>query len=210
MASNFAELKDRIARDLEPWLDRLNGDEIDQAVLDALEFYADEPFWFLDHVSSGLTLTANQPSDAMPDDLVAIDEVTVLVGDDNYPLETVPYDRYRWLQTTPTALVGQPFQYSLFQSKIWWYPTPDQNYPYTLYYRRRLPALSADSDTNEWITFGWRLLRWHAEADLGIGPLALSDGQVTRWMVAAEGEKRKLMRKSIDRMVLDHGRPRDF
>lgn len=210
MASNYGELKERIARDLEPHLGRLNGDEIGQAVLDAIEYYADEPLWFLDHVSSGLTLTANQPSDPLPTDLIELEHATVLVGDDNYPLETVPYDHYRWLQTSETDLVGQPFQYSLFQNRIWWYPTPDQAYPYTLYYRRRLSALSADSDTNDWITYGWRLLRWHAEADLGIGPLELPGDRVATWVAAAENEKHELRRKSIDRMVLDRGRPRDF
>lgn len=210
MASTYGELKDRVARDLEPYIARLNGDEIGQAVLDAVEYYADEPLWWLDAVSSGLTTTASQASDTLPTDLLSIDEVTITVNNDAYPLETVPYDYYRWLQTDETDLVGQPFKYSLFNNSIWWYPTPDQAYTYTLYYRKRLTALSADSDTNDWITYGWRLLRWHAEADLAAGPLNLPDPMFARWSALADRELRQLRSKSLGRMMVPRGRPRDF
>ena len=209
MVATFGDLKDRVARDLEPYLGRLNGDEIGQAVLDAIEHHADQPFWFLDHVSTGLATTALQASDDLPADLIKLDTVTLQQGDDDFPLEPLPWDIYREWQTTPSATTGQPNWYSFYQSKIWWYTTPDQAYPYTLYYRRRLPVLADDDDTSDWITYGWRMLRQSAKYELAIGPLELEQKAMT-WFASAEDFRRALARKSTDRMVLNISRARDF
>lgn len=207
--STFGEMKERLIRDLEPHVGRLTGDEVGIAITDAIERMTDEPFWWLDYVRSA-TMTASQSSDAMPSDLVSIDEITVLVGGDNYPLDEIPYDEYRWLQTSETDLVGQPNAYSLFQNKFWWYPTPDQGYTYSIYYQRRLTELSDDTDTNEWITYAWQMVRWEALSELGVSPLDLTSEMCLRWRGLAEREKTRLLRKSIGRTMLSHSCPRAF
>lgn len=208
--ADYASMRERIVRDLEPHVGRLTGDEVGLAIQDAIERLTYESFWWLDHISTGLTTVANQVSNALPTDFVSLEDVTMTVSGESYPLYSVTYDYYRWLQTDENDLVGQPFRYSLFQSKIWWYPTPDQAYTYTLYYRRRLTELSDDTDTNDWLTYGWQMLRWEVLAELGTSPLDLPEQIVGRWRALAERERGRLLSKSMGRMVLDSGRPRDF
>lgn len=208
--TTFGDLKERVARDLEAHLSRLTGDEIGCAIVDAVERWADAPLWWTDGITTGLTTTASQASDTLPTEFVQIYEVTMTVSNDQYPVDPIPYDEYRWLQADEVDLVGQPFRYSLYNNKIWWYPTPDQAYSYKLYYQKRLTTLSADTDTNDWITYGWQWLRWEALAELGTSPLDLPEQQVGRWRALAERERQRLLSKSTGRMVMSQGLPREF
>lgn len=209
MATSFGELKERVARDLEPHLSRLHGDEIGRAIIDAVEYYSDEPLWFLDEIQA-LSTVAGTDNYALPTNLLSLDVATLTSDGDEFPLEPVDFQKYRWLQVDTSDLSGEPYRYSLYDNSIWLYPTPDAVYTYTLYYRKRLVELTADTDESDWITYGWRLLKWHALSDLGTSPLDLPDFTVTRWAALAERELQKLRSKSVGRMVLPTGRPRDF
>ena len=212
MVANWGDLKERVARDLEPYLGRLNGDEIEEALTEAIEHYASEPFSFLDVISAGLTTTALQDSNTLPTDLVSLDLVTLTIGGRAYLLDDMPFDRYRQLQQSAASTTGQPSDYSLFADSIWWYATPVEAFPYTLYYRGRLAAPSEDEETNGWVDSAWPLLRYYALDELGStalhgnvpGPL------LDRWQMKASEKRSELRSKGIGRELMPRHRARDF
>ncbi len=55
----------------------------------------------------------------------------------------------------------------MYQDRINLFPIPGSTYTLTIHYLKALTALSADSDTNAWLTEGEELIRLHAKADRG-------------------------------------------
>lgn len=64
---------------------------------------------------------------------------------------------------TNPASRGMPGHWTYWQDQLRFYPIPDMGYLVTAYMTQRLAALSADSDTNAWMTAGERLIRHTAK-----------------------------------------------
>jgi len=199
LISNLGQLTSRIAREI----GRQDMDlEIREAIEAAIEEYSDEPLWFLEFVSTGLVTVAGTASYALGVNLIEIDEITITDGDDQYPLDEIAWEQYRWLQTDESEQQGRPCEYAKFDEKIWLYPTPDQAFPYTIYGRERLAALALPSDTNAWITYAWQLLYARVCQQLG------EPGRIQLHMINEREALKRLLRKSTARMTSGRIMPR--
>lgn len=65
-----------------------------------------------------------------------------------------------------TANQAMPVDYAYFAEQIRFYPIPNQAYPIGLLATQRLGTLSANADTNSWMTDAEALIRCEAKADL--------------------------------------------
>lgn len=208
MPKTFADLKEDVARALEPFLGQLNGDEIGAAVNDAIYYHSADSFWFLDTVSVGLIMVVGEPKTALPTDFAALDHLVVQRDNDENVLEAASFENIRRLQDSNHR--SEPWTYAIRGLELWWYPIPSEPLGYTLYYRRRLPVLANDDDTNAWLELAPQLIRWAAIAQLAITPLGLPDDQVQRWLGLAEREKHRLMVRHIDIVLPTFGMARPF
>lgn len=169
LIATLGGLTARIARELHRSTDGTFALEIREAIEQAINTYSNEPFSFLQAVSTGRTTTADQQQDSLPSDLVRLDQVTVTFSNRAYPAEPIGFDQMLYLTSTP-SVTSRPYRYSLYDDQIWWYPIPDAAYTNTLYYIQQLTEMTEPDDTNAWITDGQRLLLNAVLADLG--PLA--------------------------------------
>lgn len=149
--STLLEMRSRIADDL----DRSDLDtQITKAINRAIEYYEKEHFFF-NETSGTFVTVANQESygtaDSTPSDLLDVQVLTITESSTNiYPLEKVPFDTIRYLNTSGTSSPGIPYNWGYFREKFWFYPVPNAVYTMTVYYLKSYTALSADGDTNDW------------------------------------------------------------
>lgn len=137
---------------------------IPEAIQSAIRFYEDERFWFLEGESTASTINAQQ-NYALPDDFVEPDSLTITYSDGVRRLLTRrpwPWMRQNSLYTT-TSL---PSDWAYYADQIWLWPIPDGIYTLTMSFLKRLDALDAYSDTNDWMVHGERLIRAQVKQDL--------------------------------------------
>jgi len=82
-----------------------------------------------------------------------------------YDIEPISYQQYSGYQGQ-TGSTGQPSQYCYYQDRLYLYPTPGSVYALMFWYIKRLPALSADGDTNGWTNFAEPVIRNRAKWDI--------------------------------------------
>lgn len=206
----FGVIKDRIARDLDRHLAELHGDEIGQAVKDAIEFYSHERFWFLEGENTSLTTVANTAAYAKPSNVLEIDEIGLTVGTSIYRLDQESWGWYRERDVTPSGNGSQPGKYIVYQDKIYLYPTPTAAWQVTIWGLMQLPALSADSDTNAWVTPpAAELIRAHAKADLYAGRLHQPDLAIGQ-MNIADLWLRRLRERTVSEVATGRVTPTQF
>ena len=198
---------DRIAGELRVQLDGNYELEIREAIEQAIEFHTDERLWFLEDSVASATV-ANQANYDLPSDVLEIDELTVTLNDNTYPLAELPWQQYTVLQSNP-AHTGQPWRYARHSNDLWFYPIPDAIYTYTIWYRKRRPELDEPTDTNDWITYGQALLI--ADVCQRMAPrVQMQPLDRQHYRAMAEEELRKLRRKSRGKAVHDYIWPRAF
>jgi hypothetical protein len=96
--------------------------------------------------STTLSLVSGTESYAIPATVLNLDQVQI--GTDP-PLDIIPWPEYetykrQFLVVTDT---GYPTVCSIYQRKLWFYPTPDQNMTANLRGQESFSALDADADT---------------------------------------------------------------
>ena len=160
--STFAVMQARIADELAR-ADLTN--QIKLAVNSAIAFYDDEPFWFLEEEDTFNTADGTV-SYALPTDFREFVLVTATVSGGRFPIYQMPWDVFRSWNTTPTTSKGSPTDYAIYEDLFWPFPAPDGVYVITRSYRKTFAALSADADTNAWMTHGEELIRQRAKWDL--------------------------------------------
>lgn len=209
--ASFGDLKTRIAVDLGDALGRLHGDEIGQAVLDAIEHYSDRPFWFLEESdAASIETVSGTEAYALPSDTMNLSNVTVTASGSTYSLEKQTWGWFRERQENPTDELGQPTDYVIYGNNLYLYPTPNDALTITLWQRGRLTALSADSDTNAWTNNAPKeLIRAHAKMDLYNNRLLMPDAaaamkpMVDLWYL-------RVFSESVDRLASGRIRPTCF
>ncbi len=157
--ATYLETQTRIAGEL----NRSNlTAEIKLAILSAIEYYGKRRWWFNEY-STTLVTVASTEYVALPVDFVEMDSLQLTSGS-NYPIKLCSiYDLTMW---RAMSSVGQPTDYCLYQNRIELYPTPNAVFSLPIKYVRSLTALSADADTNAWITEAEELIRLRAKKDL--------------------------------------------
>ncbi len=145
--------------------------EIKLAIQSAIDTYAPERFWFntvrnvtFNTVSGqrayGASDNAAIPTMAKIDHLLQTQSSSLfeLIRTDELDLE---------LLQSPTSTNNKPTHWAWIADEIHFWPTPNGIYATRLIGTSRLATLSADADTNAWMTYGERLIRGAATRILG-------------------------------------------
>lgn len=162
MTSTFLQMQQRIADDL----DRTDlTTQIKLAINRAIKHYQTEPFWFKETSSSFPAVSAQEEyvygTGSVPTDIEMID---IMERQYNGTKITM-------LQITPSELeakqsldaTGIPDEFAQYQNRIKLYPIPNQTgITILIKYTKNYTELSADADTNDWLTYAEDLIESHA------------------------------------------------
>ena len=143
--SDYGTVKDRVANELKR--SDLTS-EIASTVLRAIEYYADERFWFNEGSDTAATTSGNQYV-SLPSGIRVIDAVYATVGGYQYDLMKREFDELEyWHGASNTS--GQPLDYAVRGSQARIYPEPNAVYTLTFTGVYDEDALSDDEDANAW------------------------------------------------------------
>lgn len=161
---NYGTMQARIAREV----NRTDlAAEIRDAIQSAIQHYESTRFWF-NEKSQSVSTSAGNPWVDVPADFVTADELTVQLNQRAYQLQRWSFADLDEIDTSGATVLGQPIGYALFGERFRIYPVPDAVYSITVAYLSRLGALSADSDTNAWMTDAEQLIRARAKWELAL------------------------------------------
>lgn len=146
MAANYGVMQAEIAGDL-----TITGltSEIKLAIQSAIRHYEQYRFWFNEGKATASTVNGTK-SIAVPTDLIEEDTITITINSRVYELEK---KTYQYIESIDTGgITGYPTIYANYADQWWLYPVPNGVYTLSASYLKRLSALSADADTNAWMT----------------------------------------------------------
>lgn len=157
----------------------LTDAQINNAIQSAIAHYQRERFYFIEDRAQTFTTVASQEFYTSSDNanipnLSIIDELTITANGVRYPLNERGWDWIDNISTTTTS-ISQPTDYCYYGQSIRLYPIPDAVYTIRISGLIRLATLSADSDTNAWMTDGEELIRQRAKWDLAANTLTADD-----------------------------------
>lgn len=164
MTTQLSDMRSRIADDL----NRSDlSSQIDKAINRAIIHYQSEPFWFKE-TSGTFSTVASQASYAttdvspIPSDIDRIHYMEANVNNGQYEVD--PRD-IKWIRIqNPQLAIGIPTHFAWWNKKIWFYLVPNAVYTVTIYYTKTYAVLSANSDTNDWLTYAEDLIESRAKA----------------------------------------------
>lgn len=139
--------------------------EIAAAILSAIAYYGRRRWWWNESASTVATVSG-QAYVALPDDFVELDSLMITINSSDRHLKPRSFDQIVGWRVG--ASTGQPTDFALHQNRIELFNVPNAVYTMPIKYIRTLPALSADADTNAWLTDAEELIRLHAKRDLYI------------------------------------------
>ncbi|MGI9489092.1 MAG: hypothetical protein ACR2RF_25045 [Geminicoccaceae bacterium] len=159
---------------------------IPNAIQAAIRYFESERFWFNEGESTASTVIS-QASYAMPTDFLEPDLLTLTDTDENvrYILTRRPWEWLRSHLIDPDT-VARPDDWAYYADQIWLFPIPDQVYTLTLSFLKRQSALSAYTDTNDWMVHGEELIRSRAKWDLLMHSMPEKDHNMIQAMERAE------------------------
>jgi hypothetical protein len=142
------------------------GGELEQAkidaVADAIEFHADELFWF-NRKSGSASTAANAATVALPAGM-RIPLVVTFLG---AALARVPLEEIEARQNVSSETTGPPSRWAEDEGAIHLYPTPDAAYTLGVF---GIAELGVPATANEWTTQAYELILNHAKIILCRGP----------------------------------------
>ena len=131
-------------------LNRTNfGAQIKLGIQSTIRQYEKERFWF-NETSTALVCTANVEQLAVPSDHLFTDRMEVVVQSADLPMINVPFSEIRYININES--LGLPIRWCQYGPNFWLANVPDSAYTVLCYYVQQLPALSADTDTNDWLS----------------------------------------------------------
>jgi hypothetical protein len=208
--ATYAELKARIIRET-------NRDDLSdtlalsltQAIKDAIEYYADQRFWFNEAILTSVTVLNNEYV-SLPGTLALrkLDLFAITIGATQYTLRMQSLKQIEeWAKAIQTQ--GQPTNFAVYGAtdiptyRLW--PRPNAVFPLTWIGVIDESTLSADSDTNSWTTYGYGLITARAKMLLYRDQFRDQEGAV----IAANAEAQQLHKlKSETARRLGTGRMR--
>jgi len=128
--------------------------------------------WFNNQISETTTFE-NVDHYELPPDFVSVLEPVILKIDNS--------NRRRLVKTTigwvseKNSYTGIPIWYTIFDNKLRIAPTPSGQYVIRFYFIKDLGRLSLDTDTNDWLTNAFDLIRFECDKSLAILPLRQMD-----------------------------------
>lgn len=145
--STYQEVQDRINSD---YLNRTDlTAETQRAIKAAIRFYEHEPFPWNEAITT-LTTVASTAYIAVPTDFVALNTLQITRSSADYLVKLCDFNQI--LEYNVTRAIGWPTDFALYANRFYFSPIPDSAYTVPCYYIRQLSALSATSDTNDWLS----------------------------------------------------------
>lgn len=135
----------------------------EQEILNAIEFYAAQRFWFNEGAYT-FTTSSSLATYAFPADIMEIDSVTYTLNGRRWPLEQE--NNAVLDQWDGGGEFGQPRIYSVWAENFRLYPVPNATYTVGVLYQKRLATLSVSTDTSAWTTHGLELITRRAGKQL--------------------------------------------
>ena len=186
--STFAAMKTRIVD--ETLRDDLTATQLGNAINDAIKQWEGERFKFNEKryqiltvasteyydLSGSTLLTSAGAAVGTGEALLELDDITATVNSQPYRL--VPRTQQHVNEWQSSSYTGQPADFTLYGAQLRLFPIPDAVYTLNLMGLARLAPnpLSADGDTNAWMTEGEPLIRAHAKMLLYRDVLRDNDG----------------------------------
>lgn len=123
--------------------------EISSAAQQVIRAMETQRFWF-NETATALACVASVETVAVPTNFLSIQYLQVTQNSANIALVPVPFDMIRFLNINTT--VGLPTRYCQYGPFFHLANVPDSAYPIPCYYIKKLTALSAGTDTNDWLS----------------------------------------------------------
>jgi hypothetical protein len=188
---NYSDLRQLIAQDLNR--DDLS-DIIDDYVKGRIEFYQKD-FLYVSPMTEQISTVAGQALYALPVEFVGLDRVRLAYGQVWRNLMEAEYnDLLAWDVNIPPVRTI-PMRWAPFGTKIRLWPVPNDSYQLELTGQGKVPAPTADTDTNFWTEAAATLIRYATTAQVRLLRLRDTDGFQTD-MIAAERERLKLVQET--------------
>ena len=206
--TTFGTMKTRIADEIS---DSGLTSQIAAAIQSAIAYYERQRFWFNTRVTDSFALVANQEYygsaalAAIPN-LIEIDDMYATIGTTRYQILPTTFDEIAAMQDGAVT-ADPPYRFAYHAQQIRMYPIPSAVRTVTMADHYRLTALSADGDSNAWMTDAEELIRCHAKADLAAnvtnddGMAARMERRLPMLLAALKSETRR--RRSIRTLRID-------
>lgn len=108
-----------------------------------------ERFWF-NETQTALTTTISSEFLDHPVDMLILDRLEIIRDGDQIPLLNKPLDLVRAINAN--SATGYPSVYAEYANKWYLANIPDSAYPVNCFYIMKMDPLSADTDTNKWLS----------------------------------------------------------
>lgn len=143
----YLDVQNRIATDM---LNRTNlNTQIKNGIQVTIRHYQRMRVWF-NETSTALLCVAGVETVATPANYLYLQELMVIQNSANIQLVAAPFDFIRRLNINNT--MGLPTRFCNYGDNFHLANLPDSAYLLPCYYIKQLPALSADTDTNGWLS----------------------------------------------------------
>lgn len=174
--------------------------QIDLSINRAIKYYQQYRFTF-NTASTTLNTVASQESygtsDGFPSDFLKSD---VLIANINSSLITVRPITFNLLRDyNAQSSEGAPYDFSIYQNKIWLSPIPDKAYTLTFYYLRSYSTLVNNTDSNDFTDNAEDLIESRAEWWLYLRKL--HDNQAAQAVKAMEMEALRDLQREYKNQV---------
>jgi len=201
--STFGTMQDRIEDEIR---DTSINTQVQRAIQSAISHWKAQPFWFnytYDRTFNTVDGTDDY-SDSTVTDMVTIDFATVTASD--VPPAEMKLISPRDLEVLKTSVLStyeaQPQYLARIVNSVRLFPTPDAVYTITMTGVENLGTLSADADTNAWMTFGEELIRARAKYIIYRDIKAAPAGPDAQAALLSEREAfHRLLKETSDRAV---------
>lgn len=153
----FEDIQNRVNSD---YLNRTDlTAETKRAIQAAIRHYERQRFWWNENTTT-LTASVGQTFLTVPTDFLVLDLLQITRSSADYALNRRDFGSIRDFNITRTR--GYPTDFAIYQNRFELAPIPDSAYTFPCYYIRSLTALSASSDTNDWLSAAENLIVYHA------------------------------------------------
>jgi hypothetical protein len=168
--TTYATMRTRIADNL---IDTggLTTSQINEAIQSAIKHYERKTFYFNQKVDGTFPTVAAQEYYTSADfadipNIVKVRSANVTINGSKSPLK--PFDFQVIDDEQDGSVTGDPYAYASFAQKIRLYPIPNGAFTVKMSYVYKLAALSADGDTNAWMTDAEEMIRQAAKKRIAI------------------------------------------
>ncbi len=157
MAVTYLDLQNRINLD---YLNRTDLQAETKRAIQASIRYYEGRRWHWNETSTNLASVASQAFVNVPADFMVLDLLQITAFGGTYKLVERDFEFIK--NQNVTSFTGVPSSFAIRQQRFNLSPIPDSAYTIPCHYLQKLTALSADTDTNKWLSAAEDVIAYHA------------------------------------------------